>query len=75
MEKAEAGNEEAIDLLDDVTYEDFKGFSMDIIYRFSKVTDVYMTEYFSREELLEEAYITQEEYDEGEFAGIHAEEI
>lgn len=75
LERAEAGDEESLDILDDATYEDFRDFNMDTMYRFSKVTDVNMTEYFSREELLEEAYITQEEYDDAEYAGIHAEEI
>ena len=75
LERAEAGDEEALDLLNDAVYEDFKGFGMDVIYRFSKITDVYMTEYFSREELLEEAYITQKEYDDAEFEAMNAEEI
>jgi hypothetical protein len=76
LEQAELGKLWAVEFINaKTTWEDFKNFDMETIYRFSKVCDVDMIEFFTRDELLKGGYISKDEYRLAQFESMHAEVI
>jgi hypothetical protein len=76
LEQAENGKEWAVDFINERTeWEDFKTFDMETIYRFSQVADVDMIEFFEPVDMYEAGYMSYEDYSDGVYANMHAEEI
>jgi len=67
------GQEEVVELLDqELTYGKLTKMSMKDVYEFSLILpDIKMSEFFSREQLVNAGYMTKEEKSQAEFEAIY----